>query len=109
MLATLPVVALIERRSLGCDLTTRGSTQVVAWRVLGIGGSSVSSIDQHLLDPSSFYTPLSGNTCAALAFGHSIGRHSRISALSLDFCDETQRVSFRAVGHWGDARAAPVF
>jgi len=45
MLATLPVLALIERRSLGCDLTTRGSTQVVAWRVLGI------VIDQRLLDP----------------------------------------------------------
>ena len=92
MLATLPVVALIERRSLGCDLTTRGSTQVVAWRVLGV------VIDQRLLDPSSFYTALSSNTCAALASGHSIGRYSRISALSLDFCDETQRVSFRAVG-----------
>ena len=92
MLATLPVLALIERRSPGCDLTPRGSTQVVAWGLLGV------VIDQRLPDPSSFYIALSGNTCAALASGHSIGRYSRISALLLDFCDETQHMSFRAVG-----------
>lgn len=92
MLATLPVLALIERRSLGCNLTTRGSTQVVAWRDLGV------VIDQRLLDLVPFYIALLGNTCAALASGHSDWAIQSYQRTLLDFCDETQHVSFRAVG-----------
>jgi len=91
MLATLPVLALIERRSLGCDLTTRGSTQVVAWRVLGV------VIDQRLLDPWFLYRAIRQYVCRP-SLCHSDWAIQSYQRTLRDFCDETQHVSFRAVG-----------
>lgn len=95
-----------HRASFCCDLTTRGSTQAVAWSDPRRRDGPPPTIAYWI--SSSFCIALSGKTCAALASDRSDWAIQSYHRTLLGFCDETQHVSFRAAGRLAGCPAAPV-